>query len=238
MRIIHKFYELIVRIITCFIPIKKYRKKVRQHFLGQSTRYELHRKMFNIGKNSYFSHISYVRPYPFIADTETTIGKFCSIAHTVMLGLGQAPTNRLSTHSFTYLHDINKIYQEIVVPSENLIPHKTTKPITVGNDVWIGYGAIIMDGVTIGDGAIVGAGAVVTHDVPPYAIVGGVPAKIIKYRFSPTIIEKLLQLKWWNYPDNFIASLPFDNIEKCIDLLEQNRNLYIDDDNETISVRR
>ena len=75
----------------------------------------------------------------------------------------------------------------------------------------------------IGDGAIIGAHSVVTHDVPPYAVVAGVPARVIKYRFTPEIIEKLLNLKWWDYPEDFIVNLPFDNIEKCIDLLEKNK---------------
>ena len=72
--------------------------------------------------------------------------------------------------------------------------------IVVGNDVWIGYEAVVMAGVTIGDGAIVASRAVVTRDVPPYAIVGGVPAKVIKYRFDPATVESLLAIKWWEWP--------------------------------------
>ena len=77
--------------------------------------------------------------------------------------------------------------------------------ITIGNDVWIGYEAVILSGVTIGDGAIIGTRAVVTKDVPPYAIVGGSPAKVLKKRFSDDIIEKLLKIKWWNWPVEKIA---------------------------------
>ena len=72
----------------------------------------------------------------------------------------------------------------------------------------------------IGDGAVVGANAVVTRDVPPYAIVGGIPARIIRYRFEPEIIEKLLALQWWNLPDEQIAALPFDDVAECIRILE------------------
>ena len=72
--------------------------------------------------------------------------------------------------------------------------------IVIGNDVWIGYEAVIMAGVTIGDGAIIGARAVVTKDVPPYTIVGGVPAREIRRRFSDDVIARLLELKWWDWP--------------------------------------
>ena len=72
--------------------------------------------------------------------------------------------------------------------------------IVIGNDVWIGYEAVVMAGVTIGDGAIIGARAVVTKDVPPYTIVGGVPAREIRRRFSDDVIARLLELKWWDWP--------------------------------------
>ena len=77
--------------------------------------------------------------------------------------------------------------------------------ITIGNDVWIGYEAVILSGVTIGDGAIIGTRSVVTKDVPPYTIVGGAPARVIKKRFSDDVIEKLLKIKWWNWPVEKIA---------------------------------
>lgn len=90
----------------------------------------------------------------------------------------------------------------------------------IGNDVWIGYGATILSGVRIGDGAIVGANAVVTKDVPPYAIVAGNPAHVIRMRFSPQIISDLLQIQWWNWPfDKIRKNMPLllsDNITKFI----------------------
>ena len=164
----------------------------------------------NIGRHTYFScNIS-------IVSKETTIGSFCSIADGVLIGTTQHPTDWLSTSPFQYNFATDKII--------NLTNTKTKfqkyidgkKPVHIGNDVWIGVNAIIKDGVTLGDGCIVGSSAVVTHDVPPYAIVGGIPAKIIKYRFSPEIIKELEKLKWWDLPDNKIAKLPFNDIEKCI----------------------
>jgi acetyltransferase-like isoleucine patch superfamily enzyme len=127
----------------------------------------------------------------------TDIGSFCSIGPNVSLGgLGWHPTDRLSTHpafyssrlqaGTTFVSDNNKLDQETEL--------QHTK---VGNDVWIGAGCIVLDGVTIGDGAIIAAGAVVTKDVPPYAIVGGVPAKIIRYRFDISTINALLKWRWW-----------------------------------------
>ena len=159
-------------------------------------------------------------------DDNTTIGKYCSIADGVALGTGFHPTSRLSTHPFTYFRDEEHHFGEILTPPDNLIPWQTTKPVTIGNDVWIGRSATLMDGVTVGDGAIVGAGAVVTKDVPPYAIVGGVPAKVIKYRFDETTIKRLLASRWWDYPEDFIATkLKYDDVEQCLRVLEENKHL-------------
>ena len=115
----------------------------------------------------------------------------------------------------------------MIIPTEKIIPNiNSQNPINIGNDVWIGTNAIVMDGVKINDGAIIGAGAIVTKEIPPYAIAVGVPAKVIKYRFSQEIIDKLMELRWWDYPEDFIVNeLPFDDIEKCIEILEKNKCL-------------
>ena len=94
------------------------------------------------------------------------------------------------------------------------------EPVHIGNDVWIGSGVFIKNGITIGDGAIVGAHAVVTKDVPPYAIVCGNPARIIRYRLSDDIIKQLLELKWWNLPDDIIKQIPYDDVYKAIEFLK------------------
>jgi tetrahydrodipicolinate N-succinyltransferase len=90
--------------------------------------------------------------------------------------------------------------------------------------VWTGHNVNILPGVTVGDGAVIGAGAVVTKDVPPYAIVAGVPAVIKKYRFPPATIERLLRLRWWELELSKLSGLPFRDIERCLDRLEEIRS--------------
>jgi hypothetical protein len=90
------------------------------------------------------------------------------------------------------------------------------RSVNIGNDVWIGSGVFIKGGVTIGDGVIIGAHSVVVKDVPPYAIVGGVPVKIIKYRFDEKTIAKLLELKWWQYDIADFGDLDWSDIELCL----------------------
>ncbi len=95
--------------------------------------------------------------------------------------------------------------------------------LKIGNDVWIGANVLILDGVTIGNGAIIAAGAVVTKDVPPYAVVGGVPAKIIKYRFNKEEIDFLEQLKWWEKDEKWLTEYGkyFNNVELLKNILNK-----------------
>jgi acetyltransferase-like isoleucine patch superfamily enzyme len=137
----------------------------------------------------------------------TNIGAFCSIGPNVSLGgLGWHPTDRLSTHPAFYSSRL-QAGTTFVAPSNELYKDKELQHTEVGNDVWIGAGCIVLDGVTIGDGAIIAAGAVVTKDVPPYAIVGGVPAQIIRYRFDINTITALLKWRWWELANNEIEPM-------------------------------
>lgn len=129
----------------------------------------------------------------------TKVGNFTAIGKDTIIGFGRHPLNYVSTHSIFYKK--NRMRNDWITP----IDFKSNLPITIGNDVWIGRDAKIMDGVNVGDGAVVATGSIVTKDVPPYAIVGGVPAKVIKYRFDEDTITKLLELKWWDLPDEEIT---------------------------------
>lgn len=144
------------------------------------------------------------------------VGRFSVIAHNCDIGLGVHPTCYLSPHSIFYKNTPWTLHPEWVKETDAEIGKITH----IGNDVWIGAKVTIMDGVSIGDGAIVAAGSVVVKDVPPYAIVGGAPAKVIKYRYSEEMISRLLEIKWWNLPD--------EKITKVIDLFHT-KNPNIED---------
>lgn len=141
--------------------------------------------------NSVIGAYTYVSRNALIQNT--TIGKYCSISHDFVSGLGAHPMHLFSTSPLFYKAK-NPLRLKIV--SEDLI-FDEYKPIYIGNDVWIGAKVIILDGVTVGDGAVVAAGSIVTKDVPPYAVVAGVPARVIKYRFNPERIELIQKSKWW-----------------------------------------
>ena len=136
--------------------------------------------------------------YPINRD-RLTIGKFCSIACGAKFIFTSAnhKLGSLSTYPFPLF------FEEWDLDRSNVTDAWDNKgDIVIGNDVWIGYEAVIMQGVTIGDGAIIGTRAVVTKDVPPYSIIGGVPAKPIRKRFSDEVISQLLEIKWWDWSDD------------------------------------
>ena len=139
--------------------------------------------------------------YP-INHERLVIGKFCSIACGAKFLFNSA--NHTQRSLSTYIFPV--LFEEWGLDVERIPEAWDNKgDIVIGNDVWIGYEAVVLAGVTIGDGAIIGARAVVTKDVPPYTIVGGVPAKPIRKRFSDADITQLLELRWWDWPEEKIA---------------------------------
>lgn len=145
------------------------------------------------------------------------IGKFCSIAcgAKFIFNCANHTLKSLSTYTFPLF------FEEWDLPKTEVATAWDNKgDIVIGNDVWIGYDAVIMAGVHIGDGAIIGTRAVVTKDVEPYSIVGGVPAKEIRKRFTPDVVAKLLELEWWNWPiekiQNHIPAIQNGDIEELL----------------------
>lgn len=153
-------------------------------------------------------------------ESNTIIGRYCSLAPNVYIGPGEHYTGLVTTHPLMF-----DPYWRLMLgikEKDNYIKQigKKNDYTVIGNDVWIGLGAIILRGVTISDGAIVAAGSVVVKDVPPYAIVGGVPARILKYRFSQDKIDELMKRKWWDKPVDI--DWLYDNSEP-LDLTAQSK---------------
>lgn len=166
---------------------------------------------FSIVINSVIKDYSYVSYSCTINNCE--IGKFCSIAKSVKIGLGKHPLNFISTSPLFYspTNPLRKIISKE-------LRYKESEAVKIGNDVWIGANVVILDGITVGNGAIIGANSVVTKDVLPFSIVGGVPAKEIKKRFSQVIISAIENSEWWDLDISFFKSNEVNSIfSKVID---------------------
>lgn len=153
------------------------------------------------------------------------MGSFCAVGARVAINPFNHPIDWLSINEFQY-HPRSFDWVEEYNAIERL--ERTPdmfEPVTIGHDVWIGHNANIMPGVTIGTGAVVGAGAIVTKNVPPYAIVAGVPADIIRYRFDTETVKRLLATRWWEFDLSVLSGLPYRDVHRCLEHFEKIRTL-------------
>jgi len=145
----------------------------------------------NLGRHSYIGSDSFV--------AFATIGRFCSIGNQVLIGTWGHPTHLVSSYPGFYSKNKHTINFRVDEDVEEVLP------VHIGSDVWIGHRAILMGGITVGHGAVIGAGAVITKDVEPYSVVAGVPARLLRKRFNQAIVDRLLDLRWWDHDDKTIG---------------------------------
>lgn len=196
--VIGPFYRYIRSIITTMQveanPFSKRRKRPVFSKYAVYTRDVLKGKNFEIGEYTYGTPTVFT----YFSDRKLRIGKFCAIGGKVTIHLAKTRrTDLVATYPFDSFPD--DWQQAGYLKTVDLLP-TSEENVVIGNDVWIGYGATIMPGVKIGHGAIIGAKAVVTNDVEPYSIVAGNPARLIKKRLDEETINRLLQIRWWDWP--------------------------------------
>ena len=212
-----------IRNLRTFIENKlRYRSKVSFTYssgIGKGSSFEGYN---SIAPGSYFSGkmgmFTYIAPD---SQINGDVGRFTSIGTSVRMNRGVHPTRPPFVSTSPLFYSLRQVTGTTFVTKnkfDDLLP-----PITIGNDCWICSRTFFVGGVKIGDGAIVCAGAVVTKDVPPYAIVGGVPAKIIRYRYDEETIRLLMEFKWWDKPIEWIKehSEQFDDIDKFTELMKK-----------------
>jgi acetyltransferase-like isoleucine patch superfamily enzyme len=147
---------------------------------------------------------------------DARIGRYCEIAPGVLLGATGHPLTWLSISAFQYKKaswgwHASAADSEVIDPEAGGRPSFRGTTAVIGNDVWVGANVVVLSGVTVGDGAVLAAGSVVTSDVPPFAIVGGAPAKVIKSRVPDDLRDELLELQWWRYSPNQLSGIPYDD---------------------------
>lgn len=196
----------------CVLELKYFKKHLKIEYMAEvkGCKFGAYNTVYKYARlrNAELGDFSYVARDSQVYNTK--IGKYTCVGPNVMMGMGAHPSSGfVSIHPLFY----STIGQSsgLVIVEKNLFDEFPSTEI--GNDVWIGNNVIIKYGVKIGDGAIIGAGAVVTKDVEPYSIVGGVPAKVIKYRYTPEQITFLNTFKWWN---------------RDLEWIKSNKNLFLD----------
>ena len=180
-------------------------------------------------KNSSLGAFSYVNGWGTSSLYACTVGRYCSIAESVVVGPPEHPTDWFSSHPFAFTRpgDMPRFYRvpefaRLAPDASQPTRYETPARTIVGHDVWIGAGAFVKRGLHIGDGAIVAAQSLVTRDVPPYAIVAGTPARIMRLRFPEKTVERLLKLQWWRYdlaPHKH--AVDFSRVEETVATLEE-----------------
>ena len=176
-----------------------------------------------VGEHSVFENAdlgdySYTGPYGYFQNC--VVGKFANIAAQVRLGPTMHPMDRPTLHHFTYRR---RLYGLADTDDQEFFAWRASQVTRVGHDTWIGHGVVVMPGVTVGDGAVVGSGAVVTHDVEPYTVVAGVPARVLKRRFTPGVAARLAALAWWDWPHEALGERMADfcgSVEAFLDKWE------------------
>lgn len=179
------------------------------------------------GDSPYITVGAFTYSWSIITGSIQSIGRYCSFASQIIFGEQEHPTDGLSTSSFTY--DKGWMWSAFadrvgVKRPPTLEIDTFNQPIQIGNDVWIGNGAYIKRGVRLGDGCIVGAKTVVTRDVPPYAIVAGNPARIIRFRFNEALCGRLQESRWWDFAfTDFGTEVVWNDVERLLDIIDERR---------------
>jgi acetyltransferase-like isoleucine patch superfamily enzyme len=201
------------RVVGLFIPPEQSPlAPPPSHFMSENPLYA----KFDIGTRTY--GWPSVRTFD-DQDSMLRVGKYSSIAYgSVILVGGEHRTNAVSTYPF----------KQLLPGAEDACNTSYSRgEVVIGSDVWIGYGSVILSGIKVGHGAVIAAGSVVTREVPPYAIVGGNPARIIRYRFTPEQIEALLAIAWWDWPESKIVAevtlLTSGEVDRFVELHGRNQ---------------
>jgi acetyltransferase-like isoleucine patch superfamily enzyme len=171
-----------------------------------------------IGRFTYFNYGCEI--------SDTDFGRYCSVGQRSIVNPGEHPTDWLSTHPFVgdpsgISCGMASVPAYAAIAGATLGAPRATRRVTIGHDVWLGANAVVLSGVSIGDGAVIAAGAVVSHDVAPFAVVGGVPARVIRYRFPEDMISRLRQLRWWDYDLAAVREeIDYSDLERAVSMLE------------------